>query len=341
LIAVTGENPYDGRADFAVNPFNGPSPTFEQVMAKACDQNGMAAGCVRRDITNEINHKWRRMPYAKQGSIGFQRQVGSDMSVEANYVYTGGAGEESSYNINLSYNPATGVNYPYTDISHRPFQDWGIVPFGFLEGYSNYHGLETSFNKRFSHRWQASTTYTLSKFFDGTNQPPEISIVDGVLTRSERSFNVAPDLGGEYGLAATDQRHRAVFNGIFSAPYGVQLSGLYFYGSGQRFGVRYGSDVRDTGFGSQQRLRPNGSIIPRNNFVGEPTHRVDVRMQKQFALGGRRSISGMVDVFNVFNRANYGSYTLTETSAVYKSASYNSNLAYQARMVQLGFRLAF
>ena len=87
-------------------------------------------------------------------------------------------------------------------------------------------------------------------------------------------------------------------------------------------------------------MRPNGTIIPRNNFVGLPIHRVDMRVQKSFALG-RRSISGMVDVFNVFNRANYGSYTLTETSAAYRNPSYNSNLAYQARMVQIGFRVAF
>ena len=73
---------------------------------------------------------------------------------------------------------------------------------GFLEGYSNYHGLETSFNKRFSHRWQASGTYTLAGFCDGTPPPPVIAIVDGKLTRSELGFDVAPDLGGEYGLAA-------------------------------------------------------------------------------------------------------------------------------------------
>ena len=38
--------------------------------------------------------------------------------------------------------------------------------------------------------------------------------------------------GAEYGLAITDQRHRAVFNGIWQMGYGFQLSGLYFFGSG-------------------------------------------------------------------------------------------------------------
>ena len=332
---------YDGRADFAVNPFNGPAPTFAQVMANACDQNGNAPGCFRRSITDEINHKWRRMPYARQASIGLQRQIGSDMSVQANFVYTGGRGEENDYNINLAYNPATGANYKYTtDLAHRPFPDWGVVPFGFLEGWSNYKGLETSFDKRFGRNWQAEATYTYARFNDGTPPPPVISNVDGVLTRTELPFAVANDIGGEYGPATTDQRHRAVVNGIYSPGLGIQVSGLYFYGSGQRMAVRYGSDLRDTGFGSSQRLRPDGTIIPRNSFVGLPLHRVDLRVQKAFAFG-HRTLSGIVDVFNLFNRANYGSYTLTETSASYGKPSYNSNLAYQARMVQFGFRLAF
>ena len=36
------------------------------------------------------------MPYARQGSIGVERQVGSDMSVQANYVDTGGRGGKPS-----------------------------------------------------------------------------------------------------------------------------------------------------------------------------------------------------------------------------------------------------
>jgi hypothetical protein len=166
--------------------------------------------------------------------------------------------------------------------------------------------------------------------------------VDGVLTRSAYPFTIAPDVYGGYGLAVTDQRHRAVVNGIYSPGLGVQVSGLYFYGSGSRFATRYGSDVRDVALSQMatQRLRPNGTLIDRNNFVGVPLHRVDMRVQKSMTFG-RRSVSGIVDVFNLINRANYGSYTLSETSASYGKPSYNSNLAYQARMLQFGFRLAF
>jgi len=205
-------------------------------------------------------------------------------------------------------------------------------------GRSNYHGLETSFIKRMSHRWQASGTYTLSQFEDG--QPAPWS---GVM--NPVAFAVKTPLGDEYGLAATDQRHRAVFNAIWQAGYGLQLSGLYFYGSGQRFATTYGGDALDTG-GTVGSARPRptsagGGVTPRNGIVGEPIHRVDVRLQKHFALNGRSGVDGIVEVFNLFNHANYGSYTTVESNRLYGQPSSNTNVAYQPRMAQLGFRFTY
>jgi hypothetical protein len=155
------------------------------------------------------------------------------------------------------------------------------------------------------------------------------------------SFPVAKDLTNEYSLATTDQRHRAVFNGIWQAGYGFQVSGLYFYGSGERYSTNYGGDRRSVGTGGTGRLRPDGTIVPRNNFVGLPIHRVDTRLTKRFSLGGRRTIDGLLEVFNLFNHANYGAYTTSESNAQYGKPAANLNIAYQPRMMQLGFRVAF
>ena len=48
-----------------------------------------------------------------QASIGVQRQLGANMSIESNYVFTAGRLEEDSRNVNLNYNPVTGANYDY------------------------------------------------------------------------------------------------------------------------------------------------------------------------------------------------------------------------------------
>ena len=49
----------------------------------------------------------------------------------------------------------------------------------------------------------------------------------------------------------------------------------------------------------------------------------------------------MFEVFNLFNHANYGAYTTNESSAQYGQPSFADNLAYQPRMLQLGFRTTF
>ena len=68
-------------------------------------------------------------------------------------------------------------------------------------------------------------------------------------------------MGGEYTLAATDQRHRAVFNGIWEAPYGLQLSGVYFYGSGLRFSTSVGGDERGQATGGENRYRITSTAV--------------------------------------------------------------------------------
>ena len=155
-------------------------------------------------------------------------------------------------------------------------------------------------------------------------------------------FTVAPDLGGAYSLALSDQRHRAVLNGIWQLRYGFQLSGLYFFGSGERYETSWGTDVRKIGVNAgERRLRPDGTIVARNNFVGKQVHRVDLRVQRRFPLGGRAGIDGIVELFNVFNHANYGKYETREVSVNYGQPQQNVNLSYAPRMLQLGFRLAF
>jgi len=311
----------DGRPDFIANPFNGPVPTRDQVIALGQE----------RSIIDTIGIPNFQEPHSYQTFLGVERQVGTTAAFSADFVLYEARGEGGrgffTRNINLSYNPATGANYPFTDKSRRPYPNWGPVvqeQFGFE---TSRRSLDLAFQKRMSHRWQASGTYTLGATKD-YEPPPDVG------------FLLAADFGGEKTYAVLDQRHRAVFNGIWEAGYGFELSGLYFYGSGQRFATTYGGDLRQLGAAPTNRLRPNGTIVPRNNFVGKPIHRVDVRLQRRFNLG-RVRLDGMVEVFNLFDHANYGSYTTAESSASYGLPSRNTNVAYLPRTGQLGFRLAF
>jgi hypothetical protein len=156
-------------------------------------------------------------------------------------------------------------------------------------------------------------------------------------------FATAPDLGGEYTLAVGDQRHRAVFNSIWQLPYNFQVSGLYFFGSGNRYPTQWGVDLRQIGSNrpNSLRLRPNGSIVERNSLVGDQIHRIDLRLQRRFNLFARTAIDGIVEVFNVLNHDNFGGYTTSEVNAAYGQPTRNENVAYAPRMLQLGFRVSF
>jgi len=332
LTGATVENTAPRRANFGSSPFNGPIPTYAQAQERYCHRNNVP-GCLREGLEQLVD-PYGKVMYSHQGSAGFQRQIGSTMVVEADYTYEGERGGFYSHRSNLTYNPATGVNYPFSDISRRAYPLYAAIGIERLARRSNIHVLQSAWTKRFSNRWSATGTYTFSGYWDA--QAPPLSGIDQV------TFPVAPDLGGEYTLSEGDQRHRAVLSGIWDAGYGFQLSGLYFFGSGMRRSTDWGGDLRQTGVAAQGgRLRPNGTVVPRNDFVGDPLHRVDMRLQRRFRFGGAAGIDGMLEVFNLFNHANFGSYTTNESNSRYGLPNVNSNVAYQPRTLQLGFRATF
>ena len=320
LAVVVIDN--DGRPDFATNPYNGPAPrTYDEAIRMVRERNLQVnlSGLVANPAIT---------PYSYQSSIGLQHQLRESLAVQADYVFRGVRDDAVLRNLNLSYDPATGVNYPNNNRARLPYPQFSNVTQLFPDGYSNYHALQTAVTRRMSGNWQGSATYTLAFFRDGYTSPaPEVA-------------NLAPDLGPQYGFGATDQRHRAVFNGIWQIKYGIQLSGIYFFGSGERLPTSYGGDLRRAGVNGSQ-LRPDGTLVPRNDFVGSPIHRVDLRLQKRVAIGPRVRLDGILEVFNLLNHANFGAYITEESNRNYGQPTQTPGLTYGPRMMQLGFRATF
>jgi hypothetical protein len=343
---------YDGLPDFFANPYRGtglnfkPNPDIDP--PPLSDQNYLTCPphpTIRCDVAGYIAVDTNRVPYSHQTSFGLQHQLTNTMSVQADYQWNAARREQYNQNTNLLFDPATGNNLPFFVAGGapgpRPWPDLGITLQTRSEGKSNYHALETAFTKRMSNRWSTSVTYTLSKFDDYI--PPPLS------GNTLVTFPVPIDIGDSWFPALGDQRHRAVVNGIWELPYNFQLSGLYFYGSGQAFSANYGADLRNSGNLSFS-LRPDGTIVDRNKkglltkregTYGNSIHRVDMRLTKRFVLYGRSAIEGSFEMFNVFNHANYGSYVTSEVSPLYGQPQQNFNVAYLPRMLQLGFRVTF
>ena len=340
---ITGtETQNDGRPNFAGNWFNGPTLTFDQALARACDQNRGAAGCLRRnDPAGEINLKWQPTAYSHQASIGFQRQLGATIGVDADVVYTGGRGEERVYNMNRTFSPVTGDQNNFNTIALRAFPNWGTIRGAFREGWSDYYGLQMAFKKRMANRWQASVSYSFSNMREGTPAPDQFSFAGGVesadtLTRTPVNF-LRWDVGRQYNPTSA-AHHRLVNNAIWDIGRGMQLSGVYLFTDGGFLTTSCGCQI---GTGLSNRLRLDGSVIDINNFNRAEIHRLDMRFSKRIALGGGRTIDGIVEMFNLTNHGNFGSYTVDESNALFGRPVFNSNIAYQPRVMQLGFRVAF
>ena len=332
-IQITND---DTRADFATNPFNGePVPNYDEAQTRFCHVNGNAPGCLiaaAQELAPPA--EFTRVAQSWQSSIGVQRQLRSDMAFEVDYVFNRARQEKLvQQNINLIFDPETQANLPFSDRENRPYPDFGVVSMSFHRGRSNYHGLQAAFTKRFSNNWQGSATYTLSSLYSGEGQP-----FSGL---NEVTFPLAPDLGDDYTLAVTDQRHRFVFNGIYQMAWGFQLSGLYFFGAGERQNTSFGGDIRDIGTDGSNRLREDGTIVDRNNLVGDQVHRVDLRPQKRFALGGSMSVDGIMEVYNLFDHANFGTYITEESDPDYGLPDVNTNIAYGPRVISFGIRFQF
>ena len=334
----------DGRANFALDPTNGAGlPTYQQALTRFCDSPTQAANfaawqargftgaapCLTRALQEfrgpfDVIH----VPRTWQTSLGMQRQFGNTIAIEADYVYSQGRDEKDVIdNVNLTFNPATGVNYPAADRARRVDPRWGNASMSVHTGRSSYHALLTQLTKRFSNRWQASATYTLSGLWNSESRP-----FTGL---QEVPFDTAPDLGGEWGLSQDDQRHRFVFNGIWQVGHGFQVSGLHFFSAGNRLATNYGGDNRQFGGGSG-RLRPDGTIVPRNTQLGPAQNRTEMRLQQRIPLPAGMSIDGIAEVFNLFNRTNY---TLGLSESL--PAQYLKPTAGQFRTMQFGFRLSF
>ena len=124
---------------------------------------------------------------------------------------------------------------------------------------------------------------------------------------------------------------------------------MYFFGSGARYRTHYGGDPTGTGYGfsgesSRLKSLASGTVAPRNGFVGQPLHRVDLRFMKRVPLGGQRRLEGILELFNVFNHANFGDYSTILEARNYGNPAQLRGVtpaAYLPRMMQLGFRFVF
>ena len=176
-----------------------------------------------------------------------------------------------------------------------------------------------------------------------------------------------PDINDIYQLANAGPAAPHNLQRHLGRGRGVQLGrGMYFLGSGKPLLHDLGQQPANAGGAGYQILTPAGTtaaslgavcgctvegqtladgsfLLDRTQFVGQlAPPRGHENQEACLSVGGRRNLDGMVEVFNVFNHKNYGSYTTTFSSgANYGKPSFNPATAFQPRVLQLGVHFSF
>ena len=149
---------------------------------------------------------------------------------------------------------------------------------------------------------------------------------------------------GEWGPTGADERHRVVAIGVFDLAYGIQLSPVFQAATPRPYNLTAGADLNADGNNNDRYIDPaTGKQASINAARGDKTVVLDLRSTKFFSLTGERKVGVFVELFKLFNRANFGgSYTGNARSSNFRlpSGGFIPGIGY-ARQVQLGARFLF
>jgi len=287
--------------------------------------------------------------YSKQVSIEVERVLAAGLTATAGYQYLRGDKLLMSVNQNVPTCVAAGTNNGCRpNATYRNNSQYSSV------ADSTYHGLHVSLVQRPTTWANVRVTYTLSKSMNNVGEAFFSSPVDPT------------DIMRDWGRSDDDQRHRFVINGTVNTPmtpavtawealtHGFQVSSFLQYYSALPFNITsgvanlQGTTSRPLADGAT--TTPNFdvravSLIPRNAGIGSDFFTLNLRVSRSFRIAGAVRVEGLVEAFNITNRAN----TLTR-NANFGPGAYPTNpvstfnqitAVGDPRTLQFGVRLMF
>lgn len=273
LLFSRNGQPRDGRPTIQFRPEFLTEEGFAALLASLAADPTSPGTSELRVIPNDL-----KTPYTDQFSLGVRQRLGI-LRTSVTYNYTSGRNQIGYAPLNRSAATNAGGFLDFIPL----INGFSNVVAGFNTRATKYHGVFVTVDKPYTEAsgWGFGIAYTYAD-------------------SEERGFAFNfdfPNIGARpFVPNSGDETHRVVANGIVDLPLDFRLSGLVTYGSGVPFFVIDASQ----GFG------PRDIRFPGN--VGDLPHflQVDLRVQKIFRIFGDRELSLSAEVFNLFNRANFG-----------------------------------
>ncbi len=263
-------------------------------------------------------------PYVEQGRVGFERQISTNLSFSATYLYYHGLHLTRTRDINLQAPTAfprtgpDGVTYTFlrfsstrpTTLARPTGQQYNRISIFESASRSLYNGLALQVTQRFTRGFQFIAAYTYSKAKD--ERPDQTIVVVGADDAKIVENQLSP--GADYGVADTDIPHRFVFspvyewhtihwsdNAVLRALFSdYTVSSIIQLQSGTPYSALVSGDPNNDGNRATDRLP--GTV--RNQFRTSAIYQVDARLTRSIHFGEKIRVRLIAEAFNLFNRAN-------------------------------------
>jgi outer membrane receptor protein involved in Fe transport len=292
---------------------------------------------VQQDGKNALFHQF---------AAGVEQQLGASYVVSADFI--GSLGR----NIALLRN----LNQPLNGNGARPYPSFGHIQYRDQVAESRYRGLDLSFEKRYAGFYGYRASYTLG---DSRDNAPE-----HLAASSPRPQNTN-DLEAWEGPSDFDVRHRFVGSFVVQLPLGSNVllrdwlvSGIYTARSGRPFTVTQGSlegagwvpnrigsgegeQTVDNWFNVNDFERVPAGVFGnagRNILRGPGWITFDMSLQRRLSFTDTLAATLRWDVFNLFNRDNFGNPNADITAA---NRATITTLAGDPRIMQFSARIEF
>jgi hypothetical protein len=295
----------------------------------------------------------RTIPYSHQVSVGYERQVGTQVSFGADYVHSWARDQVLYYDLN----PGLRVNTSRTGQINRvdflglasqlgisPFQNRVIIKETI--GESEYDGLNLQIEKRFGNYWGARASYALGYARGNTDGSPTADNNFQVLQERNLDLN--------WGPSNTDRTHSVSMSGRLEVPRtgGLTLGAVYRFMSGRPITIQNQNiDANQNGIlfdplpaGTYSGVGQNAITVEndggRNGARGPNYAQLDLRVGYRLRLGAERTLDLFGEIFNVTNEPNFALPTGDMRSASFLSVGSLLGGGIP-RQLQVGLRMGF
>ena len=297
--------------------------------------------------------------YDQRWNFGVQREIASRMSLEMNYVGTKGSNQQESENINI---PPPG---PGSVQSRRPYPRFGNMSIHSQARSTEYHALQTKFQKRTSDGYWYLVSHTWSQTL--TTQPAPGLGGNFVYDTGPAAFDAPHLLAMSFGAELPFGRDKRFLGGAGTLANafvgGWQAQSIVNYRSGLPFTPTVSRDVANTGVNNQRPNRIGDGELDnptldawfdktafavaadqtygtsgRGILRGDHQWNVDFSLFKRFRFNGSKSIEFRAEAFNLLNSVYFDLPNTAIDTAAGGRVTGTSNAA---RTLQFGLKFLY